>query len=257
MPNHFHAVLKIHPHADSRIPHLSRAMQIFKSLAAHDYLDLLKAGQCPDIGGQLWMRSYYDNLVSSYRELEAIRAYIRANPASWEADRFGPVTAHNAGDLELLNQPCVAFVASEGGDEAPPPRQYVPEGPDSSLVGAGLRPRPVVVSTFSSQQEHAILTACLATRRPYIHVMPAGIPQPLPPTWAKACTEGWALILSPFPPGTALNKQRAIWCNQYVLNHADVVWCGTIRPGGTLESLLRLWRRHPTGVERSFAATAT
>lgn len=252
MPNHFHAVLKIHHHDDNRIPHLSRAMQIFKSIAAHEYLALLKAGKCPDIGGQLWQRSYYDDLITSRRDLDAIRAYIAANPARWEADRFGPVTTHHAGNLELLLEPCVAFVASEGGGvEAPPPREYVPEG--AATAGAGRRRRPVI-STFCSPQERALLAKCLATGRAHIHVLPAGIPQPLPAAWARACTEGKALLLSPFPPGTSLNKQRAIWCNQYVLNHAETVWHGTIRTGGTLETLLRLWQPHPGGMEQTLGA---
>ena len=38
--------------------------------------------------------------------------------------------------------------------------------------------------------------------------------------------------------GTGVNKQRAIWCNQYVLRTASEVWHGAIRPGGTLETLL-------------------
>jgi hypothetical protein len=108
-----------------------------------------------------------------------------------------------------------------------------------------------VISTFTSAQERRVLERCLATRRPFIHVMPCGIPASLPPATDRACAEGWALVVSPFPAGTALNKQRAIWCNQYVLNHAEAVWCGTIRPGGTLETLLRLWHRHPAGVEQT------
>ena len=39
--------------------------------------------------------------------------------------------------------------------------------------------------------------------------------------------------------GTGVNKQRAIWCNRYVLDHAATIWHGHIRPGGTLEPLLR------------------
>ena len=102
-----------------------------------------------------------------------------------------------------------------------------------------------------------MLAKCLASGRAYIHVLPAGIPQPLPAAWAQACAAGRALLLSPFPPGTALNNQRAIWCNQYVLNHAQAVWHGTIRPGGTLETLLRLWRPHPAGMEQPLEPTGS
>jgi hypothetical protein len=68
--------------------------------------------------------------------------------------------------------------------------------------------------------------------------MPGGIPPTLPPATARACAEGWGLVLSPSASGTGVNKQRAIWCNRYVLRHAAQIWHGTIRPGGTLETLL-------------------
>ena len=45
-------------------------------------------------------------------------------------------------------------------------------------------------------------------------------------------------MYSPVPTGTRGNKQRAIWCNQYVTKHAASVWVGSIRPGGSLETLL-------------------
>ena len=84
-----------------------------------------------------------------------------------------------------------------------------------------------------------MLARCLTVRRPFIHVMPGGIPERLPPAVARACAEGWALVLSPSAPGTGINKQRAIWCNRYVLDRAARITHGYIRPGGTLETLLR------------------
>ena len=35
-----------------------------------------------------------------------------------------------------------------------------------------------------------------------------------------------------------MNKQREIWCNQYVIKQAASVWVGSIRHGGSLETLL-------------------
>lgn len=269
MPNHFHAVIRIHPRPTNKPNHLSYLQQGFKSYTTHLYHGLVRAGACPDIGTQLWQTSYYDNLITTRAELENIRAYIRNNPARWEADRFGPVTTHHAGNLELLNQPLVAYVAS-GQDTAVPPHDTatpaaaaplsLPVAPPSLPAvalprGAGPPcPAPApVISSFTSAQERRVLARCLATRRAFVHVMPGGIPPVLPPAIASACAEGWALLLSPFPPGTSLNKQRAIWCNRYVLNHAEAVWCGTVRPGGTLETLLRLWRPHPDGMEQTLA----
>jgi len=100
-----------------------------------------------------------------------------------------------------------------------------------------------VISTFTSSQERGVLARCLAARRPFIHVLPGGIPDPLPPAVARACSEGWALLLSPSAPGTGVNKQRAVWCNRYVLDHAATITHGRLRPGGTLETLLK--NRHP------------
>ena len=59
------------------------------------------------------------------------------------------------------------------------------------------------------------------------------------PHLLKACREGRALIISPQPPGSRLNKKVAAWCNEYVLRHANEVWVGDISPGGLLDTLLK------------------
>jgi putative transposase len=283
MPNHFHAIIRA-VGGSGKSSDLSGAMRIFKSLAANEYLKLKKSGRCPDIGSKLWLSSYYDNLITSERELLQIRRYIRENPARWDRDRFGPVTTHHIGNLELLREKMVAFVASEGGwgvgatphphdrkGIAPggaAPRNIVPGGAaPRNIVPGGAAPRnivpggaspggiapggatprnivpggaspPPVISTFTSSPEQSVLAKCLAVKRPYVHVMPGGIPEVLPSAWKEACREGRALLLSPVPAGTGVNKQRAIWCNRYVLDHAGEIWHGYIRPGGTLETLL-------------------
>ncbi len=313
MPNHFHAIIRA-VGGSGKSSDLSGAMRIFKSLAANEYLKLKKSGRCPDIGSKLWLSSYYDNLITSERELLQIRRYIRENPARWDRDRFGPVTTHHIGNLELLREKMVAFVASEGGrgvgatphphdkkgiapggaaprnivpggasprnivpggaaprnivagGAAPggiapggatprnivpggaAPRNIVPGGASPrNIVAGGAAPRnivpggaspPPVISTFTSSPEQSVLAKCLAVKRPYVHVMPGGIPEVLPSAWKEACREGRALLLSPVPAGTGVNKQRAIWCNRYVLDHAGEIWHGYIRPGGTLETLL-------------------
>ena len=247
MPNHFHAVIRIHPRPTNRANHLSYLMQGFKSYTTHLYLAAVRASQCPDIGTCLWQSSYYDDLITTRRELENIRAYVRNNPARWDNDRFGPVTAHHCGNLELLHAELVAFVASEGRDSEVPPHDIADTEALSRLPSGGAEPpcpAPApVISTFTSAQERGVLARCLAARRPFIHVLPGGIPDPLPPAVARACSEGWALLLSPSAPGTGVNKQRAVWCNRYVLDHAATITHGRLRPGGTLETLLK--NRHP------------
>jgi hypothetical protein len=44
-------------------------MQGFKSYTTHLYLAAVRASQCPDIGTCLWQSSYYDDLITTRREL--------------------------------------------------------------------------------------------------------------------------------------------------------------------------------------------
>ena len=272
MPNHVHAALLIKPAPANRPNELSHVVQCFKSFAAHQYLALLKEKRCVDNGAHLWQTSFYDEIITDSTALANIRRYIQENPARWDDDRFGPVTAHAVGNLDLLNQKMVAFVASEGwhgaaakprcvwsadGAADPRERQAAPAAQDavsglsrkvvaaqggaqglSRGVAAPPADLPAVISTFTSPEERAILAKCLAAKRPFIRVMPGGIPAPLPPEIAAACAQGWGLVLSPAEPGVGINKQRAIWCNRYVISQAKSVWCGALRPGGTLETLL-------------------
>ena len=51
-----------------------------------------------------------------------------------------------------------------------------------------------------------------------------------------------AIAISPVASGTGLNKQRAIWCNRWVLKVAERIYVGTIKRGGTLDTLLSSYR---------------
>ena len=229
MPNHFHAVARVT--GGDRTNLLSRVIGSFKSYTSTLYRRFKDAGECVDIGQKLWQESYYDNLISSHDELLNIRAYIQNNPRNWNRDRFGPVTTYAVGNPELLNKRLVAFVASEGdGGQCPHPHE-------NNLVVTGAL--PPVISTFTSPQEREILRKCLRKERAFVWVCPGGIPAPLPSQVAAACAAGRGFVCSPVPSGTGVNKQRAIWCNQYVIRHAASVWTGHIRPGGSLDTLLR------------------
>ena len=71
--------------------------------------------------------------------------------------------------------------------------------------------RAPIISTFTSAQEREALRRALAKGRPVIQVIPQGIPPEceLPPALLAACREGRALLLSPQPPGSRLNKKVA------------------------------------------------
>lgn len=67
-----------------------------------------------------------------------------------------------------------------------------------------------------------------------------GIPpeHEMSPELAAACRAGNALVLSPQPAGSRLNKKVATWCNEYILRHADEIWAGDISPNGMLQAML-------------------
>ncbi len=231
MPNHFHAAVKVEGVG------LSFVIGKFKSYTNHLYLEMKKAEQCIDIGPKLWQSSFYDNLISSHEELKAARKYFHDNPKNWNNDRFGPVTTHGVGNAELLSGRLVAFVASEAPTAVGRgPREYARDIEAQGRSARGQE-RPVI-STFTSPEEREVRAKCLRRKRAFVWVCPGGIWNPLPPAIAKACEEGWGFVCSPVPSGTGVNKQRAIWCNQYVIKQAASVWVGSIRPGGSLETLL-------------------
>ena len=85
-----------------------------------------------------------------------------------------------------------------------------------------------------------MLRRALAKGRSVIQVVPQGIPREsdMPPALLNACREGRALLISPQPTDSRLNKKVATWCNEYVLRHADEIWVGDISPNGMLSSML-------------------
>lgn len=250
MPNHVHVVLKIDSHDEKK--DLAYFIGRFKSFTTNQYHKLVKAGECIDLGSRLWADNFYDNLVSSHQELINVRNYTLKNPERWEDDRFGAVTSFSLGNLELLSSSLVAFVASDTHDkwgvEKPRVRAIQEWGPHGGVPGtitAEERARSKelpLVSTFSSFEEQGALTRRLEAKRPFVWVDPAGIKANLPAPVKMACDEGWGLVISPVATGTGLNKQRAIWCNRWVLKVAERIYVGTIKKGGTLDTLLSSYR---------------
>ena len=315
MPNHFHAIVRIHSRPTNKEHHLGYIMSRFKGGTGYIYGKMLDAGRAPAIsergaaanisgrgasfeisergasaptrGGagerprHLWQFDYWDDLITSAEELENQRRYIRDNPRNWTHDRYGPCTQYSFGNLDLLSAPRIAFMASQGFPAAAlRPR----------LFGAGAKaPRPdiekaVLISTFTSAQEREALRRALAKGRRVIAVLPQGLPAEagslnaaatisghgapfevsgrgalapaigaageaanaahieaagFSPQLLAACREGRALLLSPQPPGSRLNKKAATWCNEYVLRHAREIWVGDISEGGMLNTLLK------------------
>ena len=264
MPNHVHVVLKIDSHDEKK--DLTYFIGRFKSFTTNQYHKLVKAGECVDLGPRLWADNFYDNLVSSHQELINVRNYTLKNPERWEDDRFGAVTSFSLGNLELLSCSLVAFVASDTRDKWGEEKPYVRAVREISRTETGearykteagearykaeagetrheanLKELPLV-STFSSFEEQGALARRLEAKRPFVWVDPAGIKANLSAPVKAACDEGWGLVISPVASGTGLNKQRAIWCNRWVLKVAERIYVGTIKKGGTLDALLSSYR---------------
>ena len=69
---------------------LPDAVHRFKSLTTTRYRHGVKQHQWPPFPGRLWQRNYYERIIRNERELNAIRQYIRDNPARWAEDLENP-----------------------------------------------------------------------------------------------------------------------------------------------------------------------
>ena len=240
MPNHFHALLRVHFAPTNREHHLGFLMSRFKGGTSFIYGKKRRAGEVEDIGEQLWQRDYWDDLISSEDEFKGWQKYIRENPANWSSDRYGACTAYTLGDTELLNRPRIAFVASQGfyASELRPRKIWAKS--DGTVSKGAASAAAVLISTFTSAQEREALRRALAKKRPLVAVFPAGIPveDSLDPALAAAIRDGRALAVSPQAAGSRLNKKIATWCNEFLLRNADEIWVGDISPNGMLAQML-------------------
>ena len=115
MPNHVHGIIWIQGYADTDVgarrvyPQVARVIHVgarhasplrvewesgvkpkslgaivgsFKSAVTKTINDMRQAS-----GITIWQRNYYDRIVRDDDELNAIRHYIRQNPANWSLDR--------------------------------------------------------------------------------------------------------------------------------------------------------------------------
>ena len=264
MPNHFHAIVRIRFRPTNKEHHLGFLLGRFKGGTGYIYGKMRRAGEVEDIDEHLWQFDYWDKIVTSEQQLAAYRRYIRDNPKNWTCDRFGAVTQYSLGNLDLLNGPRIAFVASHGfwaselrpkliwrrtevrrhdmGQGTTGCRDDMAGGGDASVsVRGASAPASPIISTFTSAQEREALRRAIAKGRSIIQVVPQGLPREcdLAPDLQIALNEGCALFISPQPPGSSLNKKVATWCNEYVIRHADEIWVGDIAPNGMLETMLK------------------
>ena len=186
----------------------------------------------------------------SVGNLELLSSSLVAFVASDTHDKWGEEKPHvravhevsrtEAGDARYKAEAGDARYKAEAGDarykaEAGDARYKAKAG--DARYKANLKELPLV-STFSSFEEQGALAQRLEAKRPFVWVDPAGVRANLPASVKAACDEGWGLVISPVASGTGLNKQRAIWCNRWVLKVAERIYVGTIKKGGTLDTLL-------------------
>ena len=259
MPNHIHLIFKIEDREGNHKHQLGFVVGRFKSYVAKLYRDMKATGKAVDVGDSPWQRDYWEKIITDHDQLVAIRKYIEENPKKWSRDRFGLVTSYSYGNLGLLNERLVGFVASQGAfrDELKPRRLWTKVAgtearqPESKRRPESKRqfeiserratvPAAPVISTFTSAQERAVFEKVMRNRRRFVRIYPGGLPEvgELEPSVKAACDEGWGVLLSPVASGSGLNKQRAVWSNEYILKNAAEVWAGTITPGHTLASLV-------------------
>lgn len=274
MPNHVHFIVKIENRPTNDENHLGKLVRKLKTFTATIYRKMKEADEITDFGiDGLWQTDFWEVIVTNHDQLEGYRKYIRENPKNWSRDRFGAVTTYSRGNLALLDTRFVAFVASEGDARAEFRRVWVRDGAsgtrgtetaaampptrgtETAAAAAPMRNteivapmrnsetaegKPPVISTFMSPSERMVLRRLLAGGRRVIAVYPGGIPfeSELPRDLYAALLEGRALLISPAAPKTGLNKQRANWCNEYILRNSAEVWAGYVRQGGSLATMI-------------------
>ena len=122
MPNHMHGVivvgasLVVAPNTvlatnragTSPAPTLGDVVGAFKSITTHAYIQGVYDGGWLPFDKRVWQRNYYEHIIRSKIELNAIRQYIIDNPAQWEQDRDNPIKIHPVAET-------VAVYLSEAG----------------------------------------------------------------------------------------------------------------------------------------------
>ena len=97
MPNHIHFILIFHDTTvgavrkppEKRKP-LGRIIGAFKTVSSKEINNLRNSS-----GTRFWQRDFYEHIIRNDRSLQAIRDYIRNNPANWNKDKLHPNAPNN------------------------------------------------------------------------------------------------------------------------------------------------------------------
>ena len=69
---------------------LGNMVGAFKSLTTNQYARGVRERKWPSFDGRLWQRNYFEHIIRSKRDHDAIRQYIIDNPLEWELNRHNP-----------------------------------------------------------------------------------------------------------------------------------------------------------------------
>jgi len=87
----------VNPRVDPS-PTLGEMIQWFKTMTTNEYIRGVKTLNWTPFPGKLWQRNYYEHIIRSEIELNAIRQYIINNPLKWEQDRDNPIKIRPAAE---------------------------------------------------------------------------------------------------------------------------------------------------------------
>jgi REP element-mobilizing transposase RayT len=71
-------------------PSLPGIVQWYKSMTTAKYRQGVYHKEWPPYDGRFWQRNYYEKNIRNERQLNALRNYVRDNPAAWKDDALHP-----------------------------------------------------------------------------------------------------------------------------------------------------------------------
>jgi hypothetical protein len=143
-----------------------------------------------------------------------------------------PIKEH-IGNEELLRLPKTAFLCS----------RKVPANVVLKCYDWAIEQREAgncVISGFHSQLEKDVLHYLLKGKQPIIVAMARGLKQKLELELQQSMNEGRLLIITPFDKTIKrVTEKSAEKRNKLMIDLADQITIGYVRPGGQLEALLK------------------
>lgn len=220
MPDHFHGLIDLPVGAA-----LGDFVGAFKSRVVHEWIAGVKKGEMPEFPGKIWHRNYYEKIVRSRKERDAIERYIKLNPARliWkgvhaEAGFDASIQYAAFGNPALLEMKKIGVLAS---------------GEISNKIPS-LRKGWVWMSGFHSEQEQTVLAN---TDMPAIRVA-AVVPENVGLTdhELRRLADGRLLVICPFEEEHTI-RENALKRNRLVADWCNTLWIPSTRKGGSVETM--------------------